>query len=279
MKIIYLLFCLLLTCPHLNAQTEPVNNDVVESPGDTTSEDDAEVKSTEQALESAQAKKDNKSSKNLSVKGFQTLGELTAFSDLSVIQKRFLPKTNRLQTYLGLSSVTNNPFFNTSGFTFKMDYNFLEEWGVGFSYFGMNNGKTKVTDELLLVNVKTESLLYTKAYSGLNITYAPIYGKMALFNKRIIPFDLFFGLGYGKTTVEYEVDGGGAVSDSVNSLSLSTGQVFAINKTFAFRWDFTWNFYDYTMPVVNGNQPEASKYNNLFINIGMSAFFPGAKYR
>ena len=102
---------------------------------------------------------------------------------------------------------------------------------------------------------------------------------MALFNKRIIPFDLFFGLGYGKTTVEYEVDGGGTVSDSVNTLSLSTGQIFAINKTLAFRWDFTWNFYDYQMPAVGVSQPETSKYNNLFINIGMSAFFPGAKYR
>lgn len=197
---------------------------------------------------------------------FSELGGLAPFTEVSVIQKRFMPKTGRFQFFGGLSLTTNDPFYNTTGFALKGSYFITEAWGVELSYFTLSSSETKSTKELLEIQqVGTDSLAYTKNYLGVAVLYVPIYGKMALFNEKIIPFDFYFGLGTGTTKTQSK--------DGVSTLHLSTGQIFAVSKSFALRWDFSWNFF--SAKAVN----EDGTINNLFLSLGASFFFPEASYR
>ncbi len=197
---------------------------------------------------------------------FSELGGLAPFTEVSVIQKKYMPKTGRFQLFGGLALTTNDPFYNTTGFTLKGSYFLTETWGLEVSYFSMSSTEAKATKELLEIqNIGTDSLAYTKNYLGIAILYVPIYGKMTLFNEKIVPFDFYFGLGTGNTKTQ--------VKDSTSTLHFSTGQIFAVNKSFALRWDFSWNFF--SAKAVN----EEGTINNLFLSLGASFFFPEAKYR
>ena len=197
---------------------------------------------------------------------FSELGGLAPFTEVSVIQKRFMPKTGRFQFFGGLSLTTNDPFYNTTGLAFKGSYFLTETWGIELSYFMMSSAEAKSTKELLEIQrVGTDSLAYTKNYLGASVLYVPIYGKMTWFNEKIIPFDFYFGLGTGTTSTQSK--------SGVSTLHFSTGQIFAVSKNFALRWDFSWNFF--SAKAVN----EDGTINNLFLSLGASFFFPEASYR
>jgi outer membrane beta-barrel protein len=197
---------------------------------------------------------------------FSGLGALAPFTEVSVIQKRYLPKTGRFQLFGGLTLITNDPFFNTIGGVVKGGYFFTESMGVELNYFGLSTSEAKATQELKKIQgVQTDNLILTKGFLALDFMMVPIYGKMAWFNEKIVPFDLYFSLGYGSTQTQ---------SESAGTFHLATGQIFALSKATAFRWDFSWNFFSAT-----GVDQQKSGYNNLFLTVGWSWFFPEAKYR
>jgi outer membrane beta-barrel protein len=198
---------------------------------------------------------------------FSGLGGLAPFKEVSVIQKRFMPKTKRFQLFGGGTILTNNPWFTTLGASLKGSYFFSETWGVELNYMALSTNERDVTKELKSIqNIGTESLTYPKQYIGADIMWVPIYGKMTWFNNRIVPFDLYFSGGYGTTLTKDEQNAG--------TLHLATGQIFAITKGTAFRWDFSWNFFNATT-----DDKKSNSFNNLFLTVGMSWFFPEAKYR
>lgn len=197
---------------------------------------------------------------------FSGLGQLAPFTEVSVIQKRYLPKTGRFQLFGGLTLITNDPFFNTAGFVGKAAYFFSENFGLELNYFGLSTFEAKATTELKKIQgVKTDNLIITNRVLALDLMWVPIYGKMSWFNERIVPFDLYFSLGGGQTNTGLEEAG---------TVHLATGQIFALSKSTAFRWDFSWNFFN-----TKGIDQKTAGYNNLFLTLGMSWFFPEAKYR
>jgi outer membrane beta-barrel protein len=198
---------------------------------------------------------------------FSGLGKLASFSEVSVIQKRYMPKTERFQFFLGPAIVTNDPFFNTSGGELKFSYFLTETWGLELNYFSLATSEKDSTKELRKINgISTVNLVYPKSYMGLDLVYVPVYGKMSWFNKKIIPFDLYFAAGYGTT--------GTQAGEKAGTVHLAAGQIFSITKAFALRWDFSWNFFSAT--GIDGSKSSA---NNLFLSVGASFFFPEAKYR
>ncbi|MFZ4405505.1 MAG: outer membrane beta-barrel domain-containing protein [Pseudobdellovibrionaceae bacterium] len=197
---------------------------------------------------------------------FRGLGTLSPFKEVSVIQKRFMPKTGRGQVFGGGTLITNDPFFNTLGLSFKASYFLNETWGLELNYMGLSTTERQSTKELKNVNnIATENLVYPQSFVGLDLVTVPIYGKMSWFNERITPFDLYFSLGYGITKT---------TADSSGTLHLATGQIFSLTKSMAFRWDFSWNFF--SAKNIDGEKTTA---NNLFLSLGMSFFFPEANYR
>lgn len=197
---------------------------------------------------------------------YSELGSLAPFSEVSVLQKRFLPKTGRIQLFGGLSTITNDPFFLSVAGVGKASYFFTEAWGVELNYFGISTSNRKATDELKQIQgVKTDNLIQAKSFLGLDVVYTPIYGKMTFFNEQIIPFDLYFSVGYGSTKTQ---------SENAGTIHLATGQTFALSKQVALRWDFSWNFFS-----AKGVDEQTGQFNNLFLTVGASIFFPEANYR
>lgn len=198
---------------------------------------------------------------------FSGLGKLAPFSEVSILQKRFFPKTQRFQVFAGLGLVTNDAFFNTLGGNLKLGYFLTESWGVEGTYMALTTSEAKSTQELKEIQgVLTENLVYPKSYMGLSLVWVPFYGKYTLFNRRIVNFDMYFTLGGGSTKIQ---DG-----QSPGTLQLGTGQIFAMSKSLAFRWDFSWHAYS-AKQIDNST----STVNNLFLTAGLSFFFPEASYR
>lgn len=201
------------------------------------------------------------------VKEFKDLGRLAPFREISVIQKRFLPKTGRFQFFAGASLVTNQPWFLQGGLNLRLGYNFLETLGIELSHSAMGNSERQVTKEAYEEHgIKADVIAYAKSFSGVLLQWSPIYGKMSWFNSRIIPFDLYFNLGGGPVAVS-----GGS---NTTGLQAGTGQVFAISKAMAFRWDFSLLTYE-----INSNLEKNTRRNDLLITAGISVFWPEASYR
>lgn len=204
------------------------------------------------------------------IKDLSDLVKLSPFEDVAVIQKRYLPKTKRFELSAGLSGVLNDAFFLSVGGVGRMGYYFQERFGVEFNAWILGTSEKQITSDLRgKRGVYTQSLITPESFYGLDFKWIPVYGKMARNNKTITPFDLYFSVGGGLTGTN---QGG-----SEPTLHLGTGQVFALSKSHAFRWDFSWNFFAAESPLAA--RKETSIYNNLFLTVGMSWFFPEAAYR
>lgn len=259
-KLLSLLLILGLTAPAVvRAQSEGDELDVIELELEKEAPRAAPVNSAPTYQETTP--KDN------TLTDFSGLGGLAPFQEISVIQKKFMPKTGRFQLFGGLTTVTNDPWFLTFGGVAKASYFLTESWGVELNYFGLTTSNRKATDELEEINgVSTENLVYAKSFMGIDLMYVPIYGKMTWFNEKIVPFDLYFSAGYGNTETQ--------AGESAGTLHLAAGQIFSLSKSYAVRWDFSWNFFN-----AKGIDGSTNSFNNLFLTVGMSWFFPEASYR
>ena len=125
-------------------------------------------------------------------------------------------------------------------------------------------------------SLQPEKFVNTQNYVGADVVWTPIYGKISLLNERIIPFDMYFSGGGGSSSTNSQ-------EGSVPTFHIGTGQIFAISKAFAFRWDYSWSFFQATPFIANGSasssQPQKNSYNDLILTAGFSFFFPEAKYR
>ena len=214
---------------------------------------------------------------NVKVEKIADLNKLSSFSEISVIQKKYLPKTERFQLYAGVGTTTNSPWFLNLGAKFNLGYYFTESFGVELSGIILSNSERQVSKEIRDNNsLQPEKFVNTKNYIGADIVWAPIYGKLSLLNERIIPFDMYFSAGAGSSSTNSQ-------EGSVPTFHIGTGQIFAINKAFAFRWDYSWSFFQATPFIANGSasssQPQKNTYNDLILTAGFSFFFPEAKYR
>lgn len=201
------------------------------------------------------------------------LGRLSPFSEVSVLQRRFMPKTERFQASFGFGGITNDPWFNGIGGSLRFAYHFTEAWAVEGTGTFLSSSEREAAKDLFTNNrVSTSSIVSTKGYFGLDLMWTPIYGKMSLFNKRIIPFDMYFSGGMGQSQVD------GAKSDSIMTMHFGTGQIYALTKSWGFRWDFSWNTYTANQVSASGKE-SSTQFNNLILTLGGSYFFPEVKYR
>lgn len=204
------------------------------------------------------------------------LKNLQPFSDVAVIQRKFLPKTKRFELYGGGSAIVNNAFFMNFGPSIRFGYNFTENIGIEALFMYLTTSNRDVTNDLLdKRGVRTDGLVAPDVYLGGNFVWTPIYGKMSLFENRIVPFDMYFSAGGGITTTNKK--------ESTPTIEIGAGQRFAMSKKMAFRWDFTWNFYsaNYQQASTSGGTLPSIKgsFDNLFLSLGFSFFFPEASYR
>lgn len=234
------------------------------------------------SLESELAEKDKTATKEKpdiekAVKEFKSisdLGELSPFSDIAVINKKYLPKTKRFELSAQLVVGLNNAFFSNLGAKVSGAWYWSENWGIELSYNRLIDSEREITKNLSTErDIETKSFVLPQQYYGAAIKWSPIYGKMALFEERIVSFDWFFTIGGGMTETVIEEE---------PTLHVGFGQFLALNKNWAFRWGVDWNMYEATIlrkTVSGSNEVIEEFHNDLFLAVGVSFFFPEVDYR
>lgn len=199
------------------------------------------------------------------------LAKLAPFSDVAVIQRRFLPKTNRFEASASGFTNLNNPFFSSYGVDLKLAYYLTEKYAAEAIVDYATTASRQATDDLAKnVNITTSNLVTSRGFYGGAIKWNPIYGKITWLNKTIVPFDLNFSFGGGMTQT--------TDNQMVPTMHLGTSQVFAWTKSSAFRWDFAWNMFQANATDESG-KPVKLTQNDLYLGVGMSFYFPEASYR
>lgn len=219
--------------------------------------------------------KNNVDVKKSKVKGLTDLNQLAPFSDVSVIQKKFLPKTERFQFYTAAGLMTNSPWFNNVGIKLNLGYNFIESLAIETSVTILAGSESQSAKEIRSNNnLQPDKFVFTKNNVLIDLVWSPIYGKISSLDQDIIPFDMYFSVGGG-------VSGTNAQEKTAPTFHVGTGQVFALSKSMAFRWDYSWSSYQATpaADATSTSAPAKGSYNDLILTAGVSFFFPEASYR
>ncbi|MDZ4660365.1 MAG: outer membrane beta-barrel domain-containing protein [Pseudomonadota bacterium] len=238
-------------------------------------EEDSNIDEMEQILDK-QSDKEDAENAAAPVIDESPLGELSslknlqAFSDIAIIQRKFLPKSKRFEIYGGLGTTVNNAFFMNFGLLLRLGYHLSESWGVEGSFMYLSSSKREAVDDLSTVHgIDTDGLVSPEQFYGVDLLWTPVYGKVSVFESRIVPFDLYLSGGFGLTKTNQ--------NQSEPTFHVGAGQKFAISKSLALRWDFSWNFYNATYR--DAGVDKTGNFDNLFMTLGMSFFFPEATYR
>jgi outer membrane beta-barrel protein len=208
---------------------------------------------------------------DVKVEKLSDLSKLQSFSEVSVLQRRFMPKSGRVQLFGGLSTGVNDPWNSSLGGNLRLAYGFTEDWGIELSYYSMNSSASLAAQNLYSEhNVNAEDFGTMTGFTGGSVMWTPIYGKMTLLNKRIVPFDMYFTLGAGSTSLSSTNSAlGQKVPPSVTGITLGAGQIFAVTRSLAFRWDLSLDSFSLPTGTVN----------NLLLTFGASLYVPEADYR
>jgi outer membrane beta-barrel protein len=257
------------------AQGLPPSNPA-QSTGSSSSADDIEA---EDIYDKADSKSDAERPKSpvssrkadVEAQNLSDLAKLAPFSDIAVIQRRFLPKTKRFEVSASGFTNLNNPFYTSYGLGLEASYYFQEKYALELLGQFSTTGARQVTDDLRTgpPRITTDNLVTSKGFFGAGIKWNPIYGKITWLNKTIVPFDLNFNAAFGMTQT--------TANQNEPTLHLGTSQVFAYTKAIAFRWDISWNAYQATVTDSEGTRK--LNQNDLFLGLGMSFYFPEATYR
>lgn len=187
--------------------------------------------------------------------------------DTVIIQKTYMPKTERIQLFGGFTYAMNDVFFRTMGAQLRAGYHFSEKWGMEFTSFFLTSEDSKEKKDLLsnqglvVQNLTTPASMY-----GLNAYFSSIYGKVALEDRKIIPFEFYQTLGVGQINTK--------PSSNSTAVYFGVGDLFSISKNSVVRADLSWFFYN-GKTVSGGNQSA----NTIFLTIGYGRFVPEARSR
>ena len=84
---------------------------------------------------------------------------------------------------------------------------------------------------------------------------------------------MYFSAGLGTSNTN-------SSEQNVTTMHFGTGQIFAITKAIAFRWDYSLNLFEATpISSTNVSTPAKGSYTDLILTAGVSFFFPEASER
>jgi outer membrane beta-barrel protein len=186
--------------------------------------------------------------------------------DWAVVQKNYLPKTNRFQLFLAPSLLPSDVFYKTYGFTARAGVHMSERWGVELNYTQYWSSKSSDLLDLESVQGLTALAVAVQNYIFADIYFNQVYGKVALLDRYIIPFELYNILAVG--TIQNQN------KENLPAATIGIGNSFAINRSNNFRVEL-----GYT--VFQAKTSTGGKQTNNFVmfNFGWGHLMPGPTYR
>ena len=196
------------------------------------------------------------------------------FKDIVIIQKKFLPKSKRFEVSPGFVFSLSNPYYNNVGVSMRLSYSFVEKYS--FDLFGqyLIENQSEVTHDLIQKQIRA-FLPSVQNYMGGSLRWNPVYGKLALFQNKIVYFDMYFAIGMGRMNMKLS-KGNDSESDFYPAYSghVRMGQIYALSKSFATYWDLAFH-----MGYISKNNEELHLDNRWYLTLGFSWFYPEASYR
>ncbi|OFZ29142.1 MAG: hypothetical protein A2622_13955 [Bdellovibrionales bacterium RIFCSPHIGHO2_01_FULL_40_29] len=178
-----------------------------------------------------------------------------------VIQKNYMPKTDRFGLSGGVTLFPSDVFFKTFGAQIRGSYYLNETWGAEISGILLSSTKsTELQDLESKQGVTAHNLATLKNYLGVNLYFSSMYGKYALNDRKIFPFEIYQTVGLGQVATD---------KSSGTAFSLGMGQVLSLSRNDALRFDLSVLFYQ-TETVSAGQQAATS----LLVSLSYSSFFP-----
>ncbi|WP_374029943.1 outer membrane beta-barrel domain-containing protein [Bdellovibrio bacteriovorus] len=189
------------------------------------------------------------------------------YSDLAIIQRNYMPKTKRIQLSGGFTILPTDVFYRTVGINLKTSYHLNETWGLeAFGYLLTSQARNEVSNLESVQKLSVKNLISVSAFYGANIYFNSIYGKTALLNSHIIPFEVYQTIGVGKVRTQNDQES--------NTVQIGIGDAFSLSRSSTLRMDLTWAFYNATNYL---GENQAS--NSLFLTVSYGHFFPEPVYR
>ncbi len=187
-------------------------------------------------------------------------------SQVVVIQKNYMPKTGRFNVAGGLTLFPSDVFFKTFGAQLRGGYHINEKWGAELGGILLTSSKSAELKDLEDKQSVTASNLATlKSYIGANIYFSNMYGKYAMSDRKIFPFEIYQTLGFGTVTTD---------KSSSPAFSAGLGQLFSLSRNEAVRIDLSLLFY--TTETVTKDKQQAT---SLLITIAYDGLFPSVGKR
>lgn len=211
--------------------------------------------------------------KKLKAKSLSDLVHLAPFSDVVVIQRRFMPKTGRLSLSSSASFVLSSEFFFNPGLEAHLAYHFLEKHGIEVTTYYAFSFRRAVTKFFQAVEIKANEINpITNGFVGITYKWMPVYGKISYYDRKILSFDTFLSFGGGMSTLSVRNSHNQIVWEP--TMVAGIGQVFAINRDLGFRWDLRWHF-TYRLT----KDPVSSFLTDFPVSIGLIYYYPSAGSR
>ena len=178
---------------------------------------------------------------------------------IRVIQRRPFLRRGRVEFSPSIGTNINDSLVNAFLAGASLNYHLTEVMAVG-AYGGVSLGsETDLFDQVIEDYGLFAQIAQVQWYGGLHFQYAPVYGKFALFNTWIIPWDIYALLGAGYTKTELA---------GHPTLSAGAGSRFFMNRWFTLNVELRDHIY-------NEDYPGGSELvNNLVFNAGVSFFLP-----
>lgn len=190
------------------------------------------------------------------------------FSNIIVISKKFLRKTDKLEVFTYGAFSIDNAFYTEIAPSLDLTYYFKEKYAISFSYLHFFNFQRRIIKQLAETEQNDKQKFKAKNSLGVYFHWSPIYGKIAFLNKKLIPFDLYFSLGLLQINAVYD-QASKTKRFSGFAVSGQMGQQFAITPSMALHWKIVSSVY-FRPPKSNGQR--VLSYQTVF-GMGLSWFF------
>ncbi len=213
--------------------------------------------------------------------------DLVLSKDIVVIHRKFLPKTSRFEFFPNVGWLINNPFYYNFVGSGRLGFHFSEYLGMelfGGYVFGL---RRKVTRDLESRQIEVNGVVSPRYLYGISIKYTPFYGKFARIGGGILPFDMYLSGGGGMSQLETRYKGNLTHRQECNAkaitVNLEAGQLIPLSKGSALRWSVGWflhpKIFDWSCDGGATPNLDLGFQTDVYMSLGWSLFFPGAKYR
>lgn len=208
--------------------------------------------------------------------------------DVKVIQKRVFEKDQRHEIGLLVGIIPNDSFFNYFPVGLRYDYFIMETVAIELAGAYVPSTESNLRKDLLKFSGNAISTVQIPErlqwYAGLNAYWAPIHGKVSIFNSKLTSFDigLLVGLGVVGTEIYDTLKKKWTPRDSYGSvpfnlmMNLGLGAHLFLTDYLALRLDY--RHYIYPAYPGKGNSEWSDGVRSLAeVTLGLGYFTPAPK--